>query len=135
MVEKKEGAEQVCKCGTHIICNTKHYEATDNYPAKTVLQWQNPDGTAHFFTKDGKTFTCNMPILKTEEKESLPTTKPSLDLLDESTKNMIKNEAILLYHVRKHVESAIKQYEIDPHGGMIWEMAHAIWLKYFGDKK
>lgn len=135
MVDKKEGAEQVCKCGTHIICNTKHYEAADNYPEKTVLQWQNPDGTAHFFTKDGKTFTCNMPILKTEEQESSSTPKPSLTLLDDATKKIIKNEAILLYYVRSLVELSIKEHESNPHGGMIGQFTELIWKKYFGDKE
>lgn len=79
MADKKEGVEQVCKCGTHIVCHTKHYEATDNYKAKTVLQWQNPDGTAHFSTKDGKTFTCNMPITSSDTSSSKPVEQTTLN--------------------------------------------------------
>ena len=48
-------------CGTVIVCHEKRYPAKDNYPEKIVMQWQNPDGSAHYSTKDGKTFTCNMP--------------------------------------------------------------------------
>lgn len=79
MADKTEGAEQVCKCGTHIICNTKHYDATDKYPEKTVLQWQNPDGKAHFSTKDGKTFTCNMPITSSDDPSPKPAEQTTLN--------------------------------------------------------
>ena len=47
-----------CKsCGTELTCRTKDYGG--NYAS--TLQWQNDDGTAHFATKDGKNFTCNIP--------------------------------------------------------------------------
>jgi len=58
MVTKKEGAEMSCKsCGTDLVCHTKEYGG--NYAA--TLQWQNPDGTAHYKTNDGKNFSCNIP--------------------------------------------------------------------------
>lgn len=47
-----------CKsCSTELTCRTKDYGG--NYEPK--LQWQNEDGTAHYATKDGKDFTCNIP--------------------------------------------------------------------------
>ena len=70
MPEKKEGNEMECRnCGTNLTCRSKHYEASGNFPEKTVLQWQNEDGTAHYSTKDGKNFTCNIP----EGQEPKPT--------------------------------------------------------------
>lgn len=62
MVEKKEGAQWNCKeCGTLLTCHEKIYPETDTYKERKVMQWQNDDGSAHFSTKDGKTFTCNIP--------------------------------------------------------------------------
>lgn len=58
MPEKVEGAEMTCRsCGTDLICRMKEYKG--DYEPK--LQWQNEDGTAHYMTKDGKNFTCNIP--------------------------------------------------------------------------
>ena len=58
MVEKIEGATMTClNCNTDLICRLKEYGG--NY--KSSLQWQNEDGTAHYSTKDGKNFTCNIP--------------------------------------------------------------------------
>jgi len=58
MVTKKEGAEMSCKsCGTDLVCHTKEYGG--NYAP--TLQWQNPDGSAHYKTSDGKNFSCNIP--------------------------------------------------------------------------
>ena len=69
MVEKKEGATMACKnCDTDLICRLKEYGG-DYKPA---LQWQNFDGTAHYKTKDGKNFNCNIP-----EDEELEQTRIS----------------------------------------------------------
>jgi len=58
LVEKVEGAEMTCRsCGTDLVCREKDYGG--NY--KSSMQWQNEDGTAHYATKDGKNFTCNIP--------------------------------------------------------------------------
>lgn len=47
-----------CKnCGTELTCRAKDYGG--NYAS--TLQWQNKDGAAHYATKDGKNFTCNIP--------------------------------------------------------------------------
>lgn len=61
MVEKKLGAEMDCgKCGTHVTCNEKTYAAYKDKPARTVLQWQNDDDTAHY-KFNGKEYSCNIP--------------------------------------------------------------------------
>ena len=61
---------QTCgKCGTDIICRLKEYGG--NFAP--TLQWQNYDGTAHFKTTDGKTYSCNVP----DEDETAPTRIPS----------------------------------------------------------
>ena len=62
MVEKKLGAEMDCdSCGTHITCNKKTYAAFKDKPERTVLQWQNEDGTAHYkWISEGK-YDCIIP--------------------------------------------------------------------------
>lgn len=68
MVEKKEGAEMQCRnCGTVLECHMSNYKG--NFENK--LQWQNEDGTAHYSTKDGKNFTCNIPEDESKEQETL----------------------------------------------------------------
>jgi len=55
-------------CGTELICRIKDYGG--GYEAKP--QWQNEDGSAHYSTKDGKDFTCNVP--KDDESQEVHTT-------------------------------------------------------------
>lgn len=79
MVEKKEGNTMDCRnCGTLLTCREKHYKASGNFAEKTVLQWQNEDGTAHYSTKDGKNFSCNIP-------EGQEQSNPSQSTLSEPT--------------------------------------------------
>lgn len=60
MVEKQEGASMICSsCGEKLVCRMSNYKSHPN-----KLQWQNPDGTAHYKYDNGK-FTCN-----TQSKES-----------------------------------------------------------------
>jgi hypothetical protein len=76
MVEKKEGNTMDCRnCGTLLTCREKHYKASGNFPEKTVLQWQNDDGAAHYSTKDGKNFTCNIPD---DESKPIPKEQETL---------------------------------------------------------
>ncbi len=126
---KTEGEKKDCpSCEGKIISRLKEYK---DFPSK--IQWQNESETKAHFDKDGN---CKDSTTVTTEQESLPTTKPSLELLDDVTKKIIKNEALLLYHVREQVESSIKEYcEDNPHGGMIGQFTELIWKKYFGDKE
>ena len=71
MVLKKEGATMTCQnCDTDLICRTKDYGG--NY--EPALQWQNFDGSAHYKTKDGKNFSCNIPEDEETEQTRIPTT-------------------------------------------------------------
>lgn len=68
MVKKIEGARMTCaNCSTNLICRLKEY--TGDF--KSGLQWQNPDGTAHYHTKDGKNFTCNIPDKVEDQQDTL----------------------------------------------------------------
>lgn len=56
---KYEGEKQTCKCGTQLTAVTIVSEWQGNKTEK--LQWQNPDGKAHYkFAGAGK-FDCNIP--------------------------------------------------------------------------
>ena len=80
MVEKKEGTEMKCRqCGLTLVCHSKTYPASGNHPEKTVMQWQNDDGTAHYSTKDGKNFTCNIPEGQKPKQENQSTLAESTD--------------------------------------------------------
>ena len=78
MVEKIEGAEMACKnCGTKLVCHKKIYKGSGDFPDKEVMQWQNPDGNAHYSTKDGKEFTCNIP--EGAKQTPLPENQTTMD--------------------------------------------------------
>jgi len=81
MVEKIDGAKMKCRsCGTDLICRKKEYSG--NFAA--ALQWQNHDGSAHYKTKDGKNFECNVP----EDNESKEvTTQKTIVETNTSDKN------------------------------------------------
>ena len=133
MVEKVEGAQMICSsCNTDLICHLKDYGG--DYKAK--LQWQNEDGSAHYMTKDGKNFTCNIPDEKSVEDQTEDVhTQSNLELLDTSTKNIVSNEADLILTIRKEVLETAKKYEKEPNLGMVWEMTALIWSKHFGVRK
>ena len=96
MVEKKEGALMTCKCGTELTCRTKDYGG--GFAPK--LQWQNEDGTAHYSTKDGKTFSCNIP----EDKSDIPNESkaPTPD-------EYLKNKQAQIKQESKTQQESIKQ--------------------------
>jgi len=74
IVVKKEGATQICgKCGTDLICRLRDYGGAYG----STLQWQNYDGAAHFKTKDGKNYSCNVPEEEEQTQTRIPTTTAS----------------------------------------------------------
>ena len=91
MVEKKEGNQMTCQnCRTVLTCRSKTYAASDKFPEKTVLQWQNEDGSAHYSTKNGKDFTCNVP----EGQAPHPTGDDSQTTLHQSSTGVPPNESL-----------------------------------------
>ena len=73
IVLKKEGATQACgKCGSDLICRLKDYGG--NFAP--TLQWQNFNGTAHFKTTDGKSYSCNVPDEEETAQTRIPTETP-----------------------------------------------------------
>jgi len=103
--EKVEGAEMTCRsCGTDLICRMKEYKG--DYEPK--LQWQNEDGTAHYNTKDGKNFTCN---IQDDDAEEFFPPKPTLDIpeTDEITASHIDKQLILISQIEKKVISYLEK--------------------------
>ena len=93
MVDKKEGAEMTCKnCGSELVCHMSEYKGD----FKNKLQWQNEDKTAHYSTKDGKNFTCNVPnetepndkFLQQKQEEIKGQTKITQSTIQETKKTV-----------------------------------------------
>ena len=128
-VEKKLNATMDCgTCGLRLICRNKAYAAYEDHPARTVLQWQNEKGGAHYKWLGPEKYKCvdengkDIPAKKKEEPkvgngliqndlmkddEKLKTgslmSGPVLQPLDEITAKVIHNDAILMYKVREEV--------------------------------
>lgn len=133
MAEKKLGDKIDCgTCEAHLICRMSNYEG--RFADKP--QYQDEDNTKAHFDKFGncKNKPTKEEIPKqTDEKQSQ--LKSDTEELDIATKKIVCNETILMVKIRKEIEATLKDVVIDPHPGMVWEMTHAIWLKYFGEKE
>ncbi len=108
MPEKKEGAEQKCgKCGTPLTCNSKTYAAYQDKPERTVLQWQNDDGTAHYTTRDGKSYTCKIPAdnTTTTQESKIETTNASV--LPNEIFNKIDDIHSMITDIHKYMKERI----------------------------
>lgn len=126
----KEGETKTCEhCKKPIISRLKVYK---DYPDK--IQWQDKDKTEAHYDKMGdcKGETQEEPKPTDEKEAQLKAVIPDLDI---ATKKIVCNETLLLVGIRKEVQETLKDIVIDPHPGMIWEITHAIWLKYFGEKE
>ena len=102
MVDKVEGATTVCTngCGTELTCRLKDYGG--GYEAK--LQWQNPDGTAHYKTSNGKDFTCVIP--KDDESQEAPQTT----VTPKESSNIPEMDTVTTIYVDKQI-TLIRQIE------------------------
>jgi hypothetical protein len=107
MVEKKEGATMECKnCETELICRKKDYGG--DY--KAVLQWQNFDGKAHYTTKDGKDFTCNIPDEEETAQTRIPTDSEKTPQ-NTAPKQMSAVELALLTNINQKIDSVLADLE------------------------
>jgi len=108
---KKEGATTTCnKCGTDLICRTKEYGG--NYAP--TLQWQNFDGSAHYATNDGKSYTCNLPDDDEIEQTRIPTnttpqpnTTPATTPGAEQSGTITKAEFMVLVHLEQKIDTLL----------------------------
>ncbi len=136
----KEGEEIKCpNCGIEIISRLKTYK--DNR-FKPYIQWQNLHDTNSHLNPEGK---CRG--LETEPREgqssksetleeAQETPKPTVpSLLDAVKKASISTKATLLWQIRLQVESTVKNLEVSPNGGMIWEMTKIIYYDLYGGSK
>lgn len=137
-VEKKEGATMDCgSCGLRLICRNKTYEAYEDHPKRTVLQWQNDKGGAHYKWIGPEKFKCvdesgvDIPLKKSETTELPAVGEPIKEKpLDESTLGLIKREATLLFKIKEAINKTIKEISsTEPHPGMIWQMTELIYKK------
>jgi len=154
-VEKVVGNTMDCgTCGLRLICRNKTYAAYEDHPERTVPQWQNDEGGAHYKWLGPEKYKCvdtngkDIPEKKKEKPE--PKVGNGLvqnDLMKDDEKlktgklmsgpilTLIHNDAILLYKTRQVIIDTVKEFEKDAHPGMIWEMTALIYNKHFGEKK
>lgn len=120
IVIKKEGATQICgKCGTDLICRLRDYGGAYG----STLQWQNYDGAAHFKTKDGKNYSCNVPEEEEQTQTRIPSTASrattlgdspshnnSIDLLSQliSIKNTVENIDLHLQRMDEMIQAIFR---------------------------
>jgi hypothetical protein len=141
--KKTEGAMAACpKCGATLVCRMTEYAGYSNY---LQWQWENPH-KAHYDshgncrpmdnyappapdnpnTDDHQSNQKHMKEVQEQIK--------NLDKIPEVTgpkKALIDEETLLLLQIRKHVTKIVKEYEIAPHEGMIWQMTETIYHNYF----
>lgn len=71
-VEKKVDAIKDCEtCGLRLICRNRTYAAYEDHPEKTVLQWQNAVGGAHYKWIGPEKYKC----VDADGKDILPKKK------------------------------------------------------------
>lgn len=108
MVLKKEGATMSCNnCGTDLVCRTKDYGG--NYAS--TLQWQNFDGTAHYATKDGKTYTCNVPEDDESEQTRIPTNTTPATTSGTPPATITRAEFQILAHVEQKIDTLLGEVD------------------------
>jgi len=76
-VEKVEGNTMDCgTCGLRLICRNKTYAAYEDHPERTVPQWQNDNGGAHYKWLGPEKYKCvdtngkDIPAKKKEEPKT-----------------------------------------------------------------
>ena len=131
-------------CGAPIIARLKTYK-DNQYPA--YVQWQNEKETTSHKTKEGDckdtntSGSANVPdpnsstVIQKSTLETNTANNIQTDYLTDATKKSIKDTAETLWYIRIQVEQTIKDLEVNPHGGMIWEMSKIIYQELYGDKK
>lgn len=132
---KKEGETKECpNCKKTIVARLKEYK---DFPSK--IQWQNEKETKAHYDKDGN---CKGgmddfegDVITTKTTLETTTTETIPDYLPDDDKDHIKKTAQTLWHIRCTVETTIKDLEVNPNGGMIWEMTKIIYDELYGDKK
>lgn len=140
---KKEGEIKDCpNCGAKLIARLKVYKDYDD-----KIQWQNEKETKAHYDKDGNcngittSGTAHIPETTTQgtitQETTLETTTTPIqtDYLEDDQKKIIKHSAESLWYIRIQVEQTIKDLEVNPNMGMIWQMTEIIYNELYGDKK
>ncbi len=121
----KEGETKECPtCNVSLIARLTDYKG--RFPDK--LQWQQSSERKAHYDKDGN---CNST---TPVPESKPETVTKPTLFDGPDKEKIAKKAILLWNIRCEVELAVKTVEVNPNGGMVWEMTKIIYDEFYRSK-
>jgi len=152
-IPKTEGATMTClECSTKLECHMSTYSGD----FQNKLQWQNPDGSAHYKwngtdDKGNAKFKCMIP------ETTAPKTTPTQEESDSNTKHLkqkqeeIKNkepvpplddekaakvisETELLNSIDTLVMATLKQYEVAPSPQKAGSFTKIIYDIYFAPK-
>ncbi len=133
---KEEGQKKDCpNCEKPMIARLKTYK--DNQ-YKPKIQWQETDETKAHYDKDGK-------CVKEDKKETAPEsttqhpetpvqttiTTQKIPEFEPDQKSMIEGEILILLMLNNTISNFVKQFVIDPNGGMIGQFTGIIYDKHF----
>jgi len=129
----KEGETKKCpECDIDLIGRLTDYKG--RFADK--LQWQITTERKAHYDKDGN---CKSDAPKPETLEQAQerpmSSKKLLEELGNLNKDIISEDTLMILKIRKQVQSIVKDFEIDTHPGMIWEMTALIYKKNYGVKE
>ena len=117
-MNKTEGNVETCQsCGTEVKCVMT--KSSGNYAGK--LQWQNGDGTAHYFfdhtKKQGEEgqFSCVVPKKEEKPQQEKITAPPETNTEGDPTDGIIDKQNLLLDKINdKVIEHLVLKYDTSP---------------------
>jgi len=152
-IEKKEGATMTCQeCSTKLECHMSNYKGD----FQNKLQWQNPDGSAHYKwngtdDKGQPKFKCVLPETAApetaptqqendsnqkhlqEKQEEIKNKEPVPNLEDEKAAKVI-SETEMLNSIDTLVMATLKQYDAAPSPQKVGMFTKIIYDTYFAPK-
>jgi len=127
----EEGETTKCQnCDVDLIARWTDYKG--RYEDK--LQWQTLEPRKAHYDKEGNCNTDEKPKTFAEQQETAQNTT-KLPILTSEDFKTVHDESKFILQIRKVIQDTVKESEIDPHPGMIWEMTALIFKKYYGVKK
>jgi len=152
-IPKTEGATMTClECSTKLECHMSNYKGD----FQNKLQWQNPDGSAHYKWSgtnedDTPKFKCVLPETKApetaptqqetdsnqkhlQEKQEEIKNKPDIPKLEDDRQAKVIQETELLNSIDTLVMATLKQYDAAPSPQKVGMFTKIIYDTYFAPK-
>jgi len=128
----KEGDTKKCpECDIDLIGRLTDYKG--RYADK--LQWQITTERKAHYDKDGNCKSDAPKPETLEQAQETPASKKEITAIYSGKEDNIMEDTLRILSLRKQITDIVKEYEIDPHPGMIWEMTALLFKKHFGVKE